>query len=126
MIGGMRKFAKSKWALVVLFIPLVISLALFLPDNFGGGLAGGTVSRIGGREIKTLEIDRDMQQALERLFPNRKDPMRRCGTLRNFTRQGLSSPAICKQSSGHAAPAHSPQHSTPPCRLSLQPQKGAG
>jgi peptidyl-prolyl cis-trans isomerase D len=63
----MRKFAKSKWALVVLFIPLVISLALFLPDNFGGGLAGGTVSRIGGREIKTLEIDRDMQQALERL-----------------------------------------------------------
>ena len=67
MIGGMRKFAKSKWALVVLFIPLVISLALFLPDNFGGGLAGGTVSRIGGREIKTLEIDRDMQQALERL-----------------------------------------------------------
>lgn len=67
MIGGMRKFAKSKWALVVLFIPLVISLALFLPDNFGGGLAGGTVSRIGGREIKTLDIDRDMQQALERL-----------------------------------------------------------
>ena len=66
------------------------------------------------------------QQALERLFPNRKDPMRRCGTLRNFTRQGLSSPAICKQPSGHAAPAHSPQHSTPPCCLSLQPQKGAG
>ncbi len=67
MIGGMRKFAKSKWAVAVLFIPLVISLALFLPDNFGGGLSGGTVSRIGGREISVREIERDMQQALERL-----------------------------------------------------------
>lgn len=67
MIGGMRKFAKSKWALAVLFIPLVISLALFLPDNFGGGLAGGTVSRIGGRDITVREIELDMQQALERL-----------------------------------------------------------
>ncbi len=67
MIGGMRKFAKSKWALVVLFIPLVISLALFLPDNFGGGLSGGTVSRIGGREITTREIERDTQQELDRI-----------------------------------------------------------
>ena len=56
MIGGMRKFAKSKWALAVLFIPLVISLALFLPDNFGGGLSGGTVSRIGGRDITVREL----------------------------------------------------------------------
>lgn len=67
MIGGMRKFAKSKWALVVLFIPLVISLALFLPDNFTGGLSGGTISRIGGRDITVREIELDMQQALERL-----------------------------------------------------------
>lgn len=67
MIGGMRKFAKSPWALVVLFIPLVISLALFLPDNFTGGLSGGTVSRIGGREISVRDIERDMQQALERI-----------------------------------------------------------
>ncbi len=68
MIGGMRKFAKSKWALVVLFIPLVISLAMFLPDNFNGsGLSGGTLSRIGGREVKVTDVDRDVQQMIDQI-----------------------------------------------------------
>jgi len=67
MIGGMRKFAQSKWALVVIFIPLVIGLAMFLPDNFTGGLSGGTLSRIGGREVKTQEIELDLQRAIERV-----------------------------------------------------------
>lgn len=68
MIGGMRKFAKSKWALVVLFIPLVISLGVFLPDTFGmggGRLSGGTLSRIGGREVKVTEVDRDVQRLID-------------------------------------------------------------
>jgi peptidyl-prolyl cis-trans isomerase D len=67
MIGGMRKFAKSKWALLVLFIPLVIALAISLPDNFGGGLSGGTLSRIGGREISVRDVERDLQSALDRI-----------------------------------------------------------
>jgi peptidyl-prolyl cis-trans isomerase D len=67
MIGGMRKFAKSKWALAVLFIPLVIALAISLPDNFGGGLSGGTLSRIGGREISVRDVERDLQSALDRI-----------------------------------------------------------
>lgn len=67
MIGGMRKFAQSKWALAVIFIPLVIGLAMFLPDNFSGGLGGGTLSRIGGREVKTQEVELDLQRAIERV-----------------------------------------------------------
>ena len=67
MIGGMRKFAKSKWAAVVLFIPLVISLGMFLPDTFGvgGRLGGGTLSRIGGREVKVTDVDRDVQRLID-------------------------------------------------------------
>lgn len=67
MIGGMRKFAQSKWALAVIFIPLVIGLAMFLPDNFTSGLPGGTLSRIGGREVKTRDIELDLQRAIERV-----------------------------------------------------------
>lgn len=68
MIGGMRKFAKSKWAAVVLFVPLVVALAITLPDTFGsGGLSGGVLSRIGDREISVREVERDLQRALERL-----------------------------------------------------------
>lgn len=68
MIGGLRRFAKSKWALVLLFIPLVIALAVTLPDTFGGGLSGGTLTKVGDREIKATEvrqeIDRDIRRAL--------------------------------------------------------------
>ena len=67
MIGGMRKFARSKWSALLILPLLVIGLAVFIPDNFGGGLSGGTVSRIGGREISVREIDRDLQLALERI-----------------------------------------------------------
>ncbi len=67
MIGGMRKFARSKWALVVLFIPLVISLAMFLPNDFTGGLSGGTLTKIGNREIKVQEVEADLQRAIDRI-----------------------------------------------------------
>ncbi len=66
MIGGMRKFAKSKWAAVVLFIPLVIALGMFIPDTFNGsGLSGGVLSRIGGREVKVADVDRDVQRLID-------------------------------------------------------------
>lgn len=65
MIGGMRKFARSKWALVVLFIPLVIALAISLPDNFGGGLSGGTLSKVGDREMRVNQIEADLALILE-------------------------------------------------------------
>ena len=66
MIGGMRKFAKSKWAAVVLFIPLVIALGMFIPDTFNGsGLSGGVLSRIGGREVKVTDVDRDVQRLID-------------------------------------------------------------
>ena len=68
MIGGMRKFAKSKWAAVLLFIPLVIALGVFIPDTFNGsGLSGGTLSRIGGREVKVTDVDRDVQRLIDEM-----------------------------------------------------------
>jgi peptidyl-prolyl cis-trans isomerase D len=68
MIGGLRKFAKSKWALVLLFIPLVIALAVTLPDTFGGGLSGGTLSKIGDREIKATQVRQEIDRAIRRVL----------------------------------------------------------
>jgi peptidyl-prolyl cis-trans isomerase D len=68
MIGGMRKFARSKWALVLLFIPLVIALAVTLPDTFGGGLSGGTLSKVGDREIKATEVRQEIDRAIRRVL----------------------------------------------------------
>ena len=66
MIGGMRKFARSKWALILLFIPLVIALAVTLPDTFGGGMAGGTLTKIGEREVKATEVRAEIDRAIRR------------------------------------------------------------
>lgn len=64
----MRKFAKSKWAAGLLLIPLAISLAVFLPDiGNGGGLTGGTLSRIGGREVKIADVERDTQRLIDEI-----------------------------------------------------------
>lgn len=66
MIDGMRKFAKSKWAAALLLIPLAISLAMFIPDSFGNGsLSGGVLSRIGGREVKVPDVERDTQRLID-------------------------------------------------------------
>lgn len=66
MIGGMRKFARSKWALILLFIPLVIALAVTLPDTFGGGMSGGTLTKIGEREVKATEVRAEIDRAIRR------------------------------------------------------------
>ena len=66
MIDGMRKFAKSKWAAALLLIPLAVSLAMFLPDTFKqNGLSGGVLSRIGGREVKVTDVERDTQRLID-------------------------------------------------------------
>lgn len=66
MIDGMRKFAKSKWAAGLLLIPLAISLAMFIPDSFGNGsLTDGVLSRIGGREVKVTDVERDTQRLID-------------------------------------------------------------
>ena len=66
MIDGMRKFAKSKWAAALLLSPLAVSLAMFLPDTFKqNGLSGGVLSRIGGREVKVTDVERDTQRLID-------------------------------------------------------------
>jgi len=66
MIGGMRKFARSKWALILLFIPLVIALAVTLPDTFGGGMSGGTLTKIGDREVRATEVRAEIDRVIRR------------------------------------------------------------
>ena len=66
MIDGMRKFAKSKWAAGLLLIPLAISLAVFIPNAMGNSpLSSGILSRIGGREVKVTDVERDTQRLID-------------------------------------------------------------
>ena len=68
MIDGMRKFAKSKWAAGLLLIPLAISLAMFIPDTFNhNGLAGGVLSKIGGREVRVTDVEQDTQRVINEI-----------------------------------------------------------
>lgn len=65
MIGGIRKFAKSKWALVLLFIPLIISFGIFGFQDPFSGMTGGGLSRVGDREIHARDLNADLSAELE-------------------------------------------------------------
>ncbi len=66
MIGGMRKFARSKWALG-LFALLIISFGIFgLQDNFGGVSAGG-LAQIGKYEIHARDVNAAVSREIDRL-----------------------------------------------------------
>jgi peptidyl-prolyl cis-trans isomerase D len=65
MIGGIRKFAKSKWAAVLLFIPLIISFGIFGFQDPFRGITGGGFIKIGDREIHGRDVTRELQQAIE-------------------------------------------------------------
>jgi peptidyl-prolyl cis-trans isomerase D len=65
MIGGIRKFAKSKWALVLLFIPLVISFGIFGFQDPFSGISGGGLSRVGDREIHARDLNDDLSAEIE-------------------------------------------------------------
>ena len=65
MIGGIRKFAKSKWALVLLFIPLIISFGIFGFQDPFSGISGGGLSRVGDREIHARDLNDELSAELE-------------------------------------------------------------
>lgn len=65
MIGGIRKFAKSKWALVLLFIPLIISFGIFGFQDPFSGISGGGLSKVGDHEIHARDLNNDLTAELE-------------------------------------------------------------
>lgn len=65
MIGGIRKFAKSKWAAVLLFIPLIISFGIFGFQDPFRGITGGGFIKIGDREIRPSDITKELQDMIE-------------------------------------------------------------
>jgi peptidyl-prolyl cis-trans isomerase D len=65
MIGGIRKFAKSKWAAVLLFIPLIISFGIFGFQDPFRGISGGGFVRIGDREIHARDVSEELTAAIE-------------------------------------------------------------
>src|ERR1700754_3142362 len=65
MIGGIRKFAKSKWALVLLFIPLVVSFGIFGFQDPFSGISGGGLSRVGEREIHARDLNEELNAEIE-------------------------------------------------------------
>lgn len=65
MIGGIRKFAKSKWALVLLFIPLIISFGIFGTQDVFSGISGGGLSKVGDREIHARDLNEELSAEIE-------------------------------------------------------------
>jgi peptidyl-prolyl cis-trans isomerase D len=65
MIGGIRKFAKSKWALVLLFIPLIVSFGIFGFQDPFSGITGGGLSRVGEREIHARDLSAELSAEIE-------------------------------------------------------------
>jgi peptidyl-prolyl cis-trans isomerase D len=64
MIGGIRKFAKSKWAAVLLFIPLIISFGIFGFQDPFRGITGGGFIKIGDREIHSRDVTKELDQLI--------------------------------------------------------------
>lgn len=65
MIGGIRKFAKSKWALVLLFIPLIVSFGIFGFQDPFSGITGGGLSRVGERQIHARDLNAELSAEIE-------------------------------------------------------------
>lgn len=65
MIGGIRKFAKSKWALVLLFIPLIISFGIFGFQDPFSGISGGGLSKVGDHEIHARDLNEELAAEIE-------------------------------------------------------------
>ncbi len=90
MIGGMRKFARSKWA-ILLFALLIVSFGVFgFSDPFQGVIGGGFV-KVDGRSIEQRDITRQVDQELERIRQETGEVLtQRDAAQRGITQQVLS------------------------------------
>ena len=59
MIGGFRKFAKSKWS-ALLFGLLILSFGIFGFQDPFRGITGGGFIKIGDREIHSRDVTKEL------------------------------------------------------------------
>lgn len=86
MIGGIRKFARSKWAIVLLFIPLIVSFGIFgFNDPFSGVMGGGFV-QVGDHQVRQLDVSRAVDGELNRIREESGEIL----TPRDAARRGLT------------------------------------
>jgi peptidyl-prolyl cis-trans isomerase D len=90
MIGGMRKFAKSKWA-ILLFALLILSFGVFGFSDPFQGVSGGGFVKVDGRSIEQRDITRLVDQELERIRQESGEVLsQRDAAQRGITQQILS------------------------------------
>src|SRR5262245_2932817 len=89
MIGGMRSFAKSPWALA-LFALIVVALVTTLGDPFQGVMGGGFV-QVGDHQVRQRDVNRAVDQELNRVREETGEVLStRDAAQRGITQQILS------------------------------------
>ena len=66
MIGGFRKFAKSKWS-ALLFGLLILSFGIFGFQDPFRGITGGGFIKIGDREIHSRDVTKELTDRIEEI-----------------------------------------------------------
>jgi peptidyl-prolyl cis-trans isomerase D len=66
MLGWMRGFVKSPWALV-LFALLIVSFGVFSSQDPFQGVTGGGFVTVGDREVHSRDLNREVEMRLERI-----------------------------------------------------------
>src|SRR5687768_13437512 len=66
MLGWMRGFVKSPWALV-LFALLIVSFGVFSSQDPFQGVTGGGFVSVGDREVHSRDLNREVEMRLERI-----------------------------------------------------------
>lgn len=90
MIGGIRKFAKSKWALVLLFIPLIVSFGIFGFQDPFSGVTGGGLSRVGDRQIHARDLSSELTAEIESI----RVEQNRVVTQADAVREGIAAQVL--------------------------------
>lgn len=89
MIGGMRKFARSKWALVLVFGPLLIAFGIFGFQDPFSGVSGGYLSKIGDRAIYARDVSSELTAELEAIRVEQNKIVSQADAVRDGTVQNV-------------------------------------
>jgi peptidyl-prolyl cis-trans isomerase D len=85
MLGGMRAFVKSKWA-IGLFALLIVSFGIFGFSDPFAGVSGGGFVQVGNREIRPRDVNRQVDLILERIRRERNEIL----SARDAAQQGIT------------------------------------
>lgn len=89
MIGGLRRFARSKWALVFIFGPLLVAFGIFGFQDPFRGISGGYLSKIGDREIFARDVSAELTAELESIRVEQNRVVSQAEAVRDGTVQNV-------------------------------------